>query len=230
MARANRDWSTTEVRIWTPEDMYVRPDRFRGVDPPQLYWGRFTPEFVAFVRTETNWVREDNTFTPFPKESQKPVGLGEEKCPRCKDTGTRWVTCIGTVTGLRMQIPDRFPCPCRFWRRFWATWRKVPERFADVDLRTMQPVERINITIERQAEILELMRSRPDDSYFLYGPVGTGKTHFLTALYRQALLESLNHQWHNFPVGVACTNVWRISTLRMLQENTDWNSRDRKDP
>ena len=27
-----------------------------------------------------------------------------------------------------------------------------------------------------------------------------------------------------------CPNVWRIPALQMLQENTDWNARDRKDP
>lgn len=103
------------MRTWTPEEMYLHPDRFRCEDAPKLYFGRFTPEFAAHVRTETEWVREGPVEGQLPEDLRKPIGLGEQRCPRCQDTGIRWVICIGKATGLRMQVPDRFPCVCHGW-------------------------------------------------------------------------------------------------------------------
>ena len=118
------------MRTWTPEEMYLYPDRFRSEDAPKLYFGRFTPEFAAYARTETEWVREGPGEGQLPEELRKPIGLGEQRCPRCQGSGIRWVICIGKVTGLRMQVPDRFPCVCQFWRRFWSIWKNVPGRFS----------------------------------------------------------------------------------------------------
>ena len=213
------------MKTWTPEEMYMCPDKFGDEVPPKKLPGRFTPEFRDFVATETKWVIENPHALHFPQEHRKPVGTGEMKCPLCQGTFDYWVVKNGQTTGLRMQVAVL--CQCKQWKKFWMVWKTVPERFADADLTTMQPSAQIGLSIERQNQIQEFVRAHPRDSYFLYGRAGTRKTHLATALYRAALYDSAEEQFRR---GISCANVWRISTLQMLQESTDWNSRDKQDP
>jgi len=68
---------------WTPEEMFVHPDKFRDEVPPKRYHCRFTPEFSAFVQTEEKWNPVAGKPTDYPTEFRKSVGVGEMVCPMC---------------------------------------------------------------------------------------------------------------------------------------------------
>ena len=210
---------------WTAATMFLHPERGFTTDPFELVRGRLTPEFLAWVNTGEEWVLDSSTKIKYPMALSEPVGTGELECPFCKGTTEYGVPHVGVTSGMRM-IRYR-DCPCMLWTRFWKAWKEVPERFAKANLKTMVPMATMSISLERQREIRDELRDKPNDSYYLYGPVGTGKTYFATALYRIALMNALKEQ---FEKELRCTSVWRISALQLLKENTDWNQRDLKDP
>jgi DNA replication protein DnaC len=205
--------------------MFLEPRRNFATDPFRKEMSRFTPEFRAEIERESVWIPQNPEPAKFTKEEAKSIGLGLTQCPHCSGTGNQDEEVRGKDTGLWMIRQRR--CECKRAAHFWGIWKNVPERFQEADLRTLEPKARMGITRERQAEIIALMRDNWSDSFFLYGAVGTGKTHFMTALYRKVVHESVKEQFLN---KTQETNVWRISTLKLLQENTEWNARDLHDP
>lgn len=92
----------------------------------------------------------------------------EKKCPKCgaiieftKD-GYRYVAF----------------CPCQL-SRFKVL--VLGERFADVRLEDIKP------KTSRQAEIKQILLKKPMDSYFFWGELSSGKSHFLAGLYNYAV-------------------------------------------
>ena len=214
--------------IWTRERIFLHPDRDFDDDPVRYVPVRFTNEFRAELNREEKWENVPPglrlSFTP---EEQKAIGLRERPCHFCNDSVSRSfdVIRVGKVTGLRIAFPT--PCKCITYKRFWEHWRQVDTRFQDADLDTLTPRALMAISVESQAAIIKLLKGAPDESFFLCGPAGTGKTHFATALYRRVLLNSMINQFHSDTIT---DHVWRRSTVTLLNEHMAWNSRDQHNP
>jgi hypothetical protein len=219
--------TTTEVlvtpsRTWTREDIYLHPER--GFDlPPDNFRGRFTEEFKVELARETKWVAEE-TMPALDRAHREPVGRRLMRCPVCDDEGYVWLLHRGETTGVPMYRTEK--CLCEYFHTFWVWWARVPERFRQVHLNHVAPIPNAKIGIDRQAKIIEALRAKPNDSYYLFGPPGTGKTHLSFALYRWAAHRNAEAKFFDRQVP---THVWRIGANALLQECVDWEMRDRND-
>lgn len=204
--------------VWTRAMVYKNPSLSFLSLPPGNTTARFTPEFLTELNRETRWSPVQDR-PRFPEELSEAVGTGAAPCPLCNDNGSFRLLHRGETTGLPMYRLVR--CGCRYPRLFWLAWKDVPDRFRDVRLSTLVPRG------ERQGSILADLRARPEDSYLLCGPPGTGKTHFATALYREAVSRNAVERFRNINAPVA---VWRMDATLMLQEHQDWDFREKADP
>jgi hypothetical protein len=95
----------------------------------------------------------------------------------------------GVDSGIDISFPHS--CSCGATKAFWREWTRFEarsSRFAKVNFKYLEPnAEQSSLPLDRQAEIIALLKAQPTDSYFLFGPPNTGKTHFMTALHRLAL-------------------------------------------
>ena len=88
----------------------------------------------------------------------------EKKCPEC-----------GAVTFFTKDGYNYYAfCPCEL-KRYKVL--ALGERFADVRLEDIKP------KTSRQAEIKQILLKKPMDSYFFWGELSSGKSHFLAGLY-----------------------------------------------
>ena len=100
------------------------------------------------------------------------------------------------------------------------------KRFRDVRLSTLSPSPESWLPVARQQEIIDLLRKSPSDSYLFQGDAGTGKSHYLTALHRQAVATSVQRRW---AAGIHERSVWRATTAELLDEHEAWARRGEDD-
>lgn len=143
------------------------------------------------------------------------------KCPQCNGSGS--VTMPDPI-GIRRGLLVTTTCPvCSAYvenlTAFTQTYFEVvPRAYRHFTLRTLQPYPESPVPTERQAEIIAALKANPDKSYAFFGPAGTGKTVWATALYSKMLYRQYtrpNPRWNWFPVR-------RISTKAMLDQHSHW--------
>ncbi|HVO78839.1 MAG TPA: hypothetical protein VMT39_02365 [Candidatus Bathyarchaeia archaeon] len=137
-------------------------------------------------------------------------------CPACKGSGkvedndlpiTRMVTCCD--------------CGVKRWTRVAAEQRllNIPSEYRGFTLDTLGPSPLSKLPPDRQARVIDHLKSHRADGYAFFGPPAIGKTVWTTALYSQALWDLLRagepQRWKHFP-------VWRISAKRLLDEHTEY--------
>lgn len=156
-------------------------------------------------------------------EELRAVGRGEKVCPHCAGTGKIHLLHRGAKTGVRVYLES--PCPCLVHRCFWQLWGNaaiVPERFRDVRLDTLTPSMESACPMSRQSALITRLREEPTSSYLLWGPPGSGKTHFSFALFRVAASRWAENasQMHHAPQA-----VWRIRAASLIDEQIAWDTR-----
>lgn len=113
----------------------------------------------------------------------------------CQCGGTGWV---------RHQDGDRTAvrqCDCLKRRIRNRRLQDLPERFRDSTFENYKPID------DTDRAALELLRSEPNRSFYMYGDYGRGKTHLAAAQYK-AIVESGQ--------AVAWRSMWDL--IRELQE------------
>jgi DNA replication protein DnaC len=111
-------------------------------------------------------------------EFHDAVMFGDEPCPHCD--GSQMLR-VGNHSSQ---------CPCQElkWKRKTIE-RILPLRYHRSNLYTLQPSTASKLPLERQQQLIDLLRKREnrDKGYFLYGVPGTSKTTFAAALVRNAI-------------------------------------------
>jgi hypothetical protein len=145
-------------------------------------------------------------------------------CPSCKGSGTVMMPApIGIRRGTLVSescpsCAERVGALIAFTRPYFET---VPPAYRRFTLRTLQLYPPSAVPLEKQAEIITVLKVNPDKGYAFFGPAGTGKTVWATALYSEMLYRQYmrpHPRWNWFPVR-------RISTKAMLDQHSHWLKR-----
>lgn len=121
---------------------------------------------------------------PLPQDVARDLRIGKKDCPLCLGAGNVRHEHVGADTGFCIRLS--VPCVCRPHQLFHRSCSAMlPERFENADLETIMPQPRdiVNLDAALQAEIIQAVKSAPDDNYFLTGPSGTGKSYLAAAIF-----------------------------------------------
>lgn len=94
-------------------------------------------------------------------------------------------------------------------------FQAVPLRYQSCMWSQLQPSPKSIVPLERQAELMRQFRSDPDMSVAMFGPPGTSKTTWLTAMYAQLL-------WRSTAFKPQLHPVHRHTVKAMLDQFTEW--------
>jgi hypothetical protein len=197
------------TKKWTRETIYSSPTAYSPAEPspddikqnPSL----FTADFLQAIKSD-RFVGETQALTPADEEL---VGTGQKLCPLCQGSKIRHHRGIGQTSGI--VLSRRVPCLCDPTSRFWGIWSRVPARWKDIRLESLEPLD----DSKRQRRLVDDVKSDSASSYLLVGASGQGKTHFAYALYRQALQE-----WANDPHSANGCSVWWADVSSLLNAHS----------
>lgn len=141
----------------------------------------------------------------------------------CKECGGRSETITSSTYSK---------CKCKLNEAFsYLLGKNVPPAYHWVRLAALEPSSKSRLPEAKQKEIYDLIKTSPDNSYALFGPVGTSKTVCSIALYRHALAKELKKVWDattylkGFEYRIYRSNeipVWRITAKQVLREFHDF--------
>lgn len=103
-------------------------------------------------------------------------------------------------TGFELTTNGAKPCECRLRRVVESRLAKIPPRFSGVRLADIQPRK-------GQEDIVRFAQANPQNSFFLAGKFGSGKSMLMWALYREAIER-------NQPKIVTCTLAELLNEYR----------------
>ena len=129
------------------------------------------------------------------------IGLVSTTCPNCDEF----------VGGL-----------IAFTKAYFET---VPPAYRHITLRTLEPTPQSPVPLERQADIIAVLKANPDKIYAFFGKPGASKTVWATALYAEILYRQYmrpHPRWKWFP-------VIHLSLKKMLDQHAEYAIR-RNDP
>jgi hypothetical protein len=214
-----KEWTPAEVygpnrRVASPEHPIglCWPPRIRPKNPRnELAGSGYTPEFFAAHEEETEW-----TLTYEPPELT-PAQIfditSRARCPICAE-GKNFRRYKGMQTGI--VVDQIVECDCDRHGRTRNLWmRLAPARYRHIRLDTLQPNATSKLPLEKQKEFISVFQKHREDSYFLQGDAGTGKTHFGMALLFDAV-----ERWSlaaSDPL-LYDQSVWRINTRELLDD------------
>jgi hypothetical protein len=197
--------------------------------PMRLRW--------ALEQRETEWVPIPKTEWPAVPARPDPR-LDRILCPRCELEGTWQPPKDRGVTTGAIRRHNRTACICVLRERFWNIFtNNVGSRYQERSLAELKPSEKSRLSIESQQKFYDQLRTKPDDSYAFFGPVGTSKTAMVCALYRHQLSTYLANIWKEHCDRDSCidirtrfvrrTNaselpVWRIEAKKLLLQHHDF--------
>jgi hypothetical protein len=100
----------------------------------------------------------------------------------------------------------------------WGDREIVPHRFRNAFFRNLASDPQNKMTKTMQDEIITELRAHPDDSMLIYGPAGTGKTHFSLALLEKAVAAWAKQNFYKLPGASAERSIFRVSTKTWVDE------------
>lgn len=218
-------WSETEYTRWGGRGWLPRVRFTGGILTHVTDLTRYSPALIDKLTSETGWVAK-TTPAPLTEDQRVGIGKGEIPCPRHAE-GTTYIPIIytGTDTGISVYSLNR--CLCHFLQNFFRKWEKVPELYRDVSYDKLAPMDSddVLLSLERQKEIIDTVKSAPGDNYLFYGDSRTGKTHISYALHRLALV---NWAKDSMTRDVLYAPVLRSQVTTLLDQHTAATNYDRK--
>jgi hypothetical protein len=198
----------------------LTPEQWRNL-PNRVQW--------AVQEHETQW--EPVTEDDWPKVTAA-VARNESLCPRCNGNGEWHPPKERGLTTGAFRCGNTSRCLCVPKQVFWRhLTNNVPPRYQKLALQNLKPSETSRLSIERQQQLYDTLRSKPNDSYAFFGPVGTSKTTVTTSLYRHQLARYIENAWkasHHvsaFKYSMAQASripLWRIDAKTLLLQHHDF--------
>ena len=137
------------------------------------------------------------------------------RCPACRGLGKHDVVYRGTKTNFYWRGTKR--CVCRdWWHMRRMVERKLPRKLRWADLDVLRPSPASNLSIERQAEGIALLKDHRTESFFFLGAPGTSKSTFAAALFRSAL-------WWDCCHGRG-GHLWRVDGNKMFEAEHEYST------
>jgi hypothetical protein len=165
----------------------------------------------------TRWQLGEDGYAWFVERAE----LNLPKCPLCKGSGS---VMVPDPIGLRRGVLVSARCPnCSlFVERLIALTRTyfqtVPPAYRHCVLRKLEPSTESIVPIERQAEIIAMLKKEPERGYAFFAPPKAGKTVWSVALYAEMLF-----RYHIHDNGSLRFPVRRTTIKYMLDQHSDYN-------
>ncbi len=236
--------------VWTAEMIYapvelasdrcpMPPQATRGLpaalreDEDSSLW-EYTEQYLTAIEHETKWCWVENpevwTERNFEEDIVKAFLLWPHKnCPICQGTLRVSLPIVGLITGV--PCSQRIWCPCVRIKSIESQLRDsrlISPKHAHASLETLRPDRRSLLDEQRQQDYIDLLRARPKANYFFFGDSGTGKTHFVTALVRDAIVRTA--EWCERKREPYHQAVFRAPVVELLdqmhaQTTRDWENK-----
>jgi DNA replication protein DnaC len=134
--------------------------------------------------------------------------------------------------GKEVTEPIMTPVGCPDCRRYASRMEyfsqkfflAVPPRYQGCIFSQLEPSPKSRVPLQRQQEIMDDLRAQSDQSVAFFGPPGTSKTTWMTAMYAQMC-------WWESGQSLATTGslVYRYTTKALLEQFTQWQTRTGKE-
>ncbi|WP_109486015.1 ATP-binding protein [Occallatibacter savannae] len=137
------------------------------------------------------WRVIDNPLWAYPKgirswtpSQHDAIMFGDQPCPIC--AGKQVVEYTRQLEGSDRTMKEQTACLCQLVIRRKTKFLKrlLPERYLRSSLWSIKPSEKSQMSLERQEKTIKYVCENKNSSFFFYGPPGTSKTTFATALMR----------------------------------------------
>jgi hypothetical protein len=151
------------------------------------------------------------------------VGLMQKTCPICDGTEHYGLLHTGKITGIEAVFD--WNCSCRYYRSYWRIWGDkniVPPHFETACLSDLKPSSLNKMTIKAQQEIITLVKAFPQDSYFIHGPAGTGKTYLSMCLLENAVANRAMGLFEKRKGATPERTIFRVSTKTWVDDMYNW--------
>jgi ATPase family associated with various cellular activities (AAA) len=181
-------------------------------------------ERKALIETETQWEHDVLlTFSQLDAGVRKAVTELKMSCPVCKNQRMNAIF-RGKSTGAIRH--ESYFCSCGRAQLLHKLIMKIPIHDRGVVLSKLGASTKSLLPLDKQAVILKQLRANPKTSYIFFGPSGSSKTTFSTALFRNRLVNWVNAQdVPSFFGSLVNERVWaskcpvvRISAKTILED------------
>jgi len=185
---------------------------------------------------QPEWKTVDNPLWAYPNgiRSWKPaqhdaIMFGDEPCPICSGKQVVEYTQRLEGTDRIMKVPTACLCQLVIRRKLKLLKGLLPERYLRSSLWSIKPSEKSKMSMERQEKTIQYIKANKNSSFFFYGPPGTSKTTFTTALMRFHLEQNwkpglILDEWGG--VYEFKNSFWLhyINWDRLIQEHLDYQN------
>jgi hypothetical protein len=154
------------------------------------------------------------------------IAIQKAKCSVCRGTGLEDYDILHSGRIIKLacsrcrDFEDRLD---RFCRGFFNAKYVMPRYWHAVYLDKLEPSPDSVLPLERQANLLSLVRDNPDDGYAIFGAPKTGKSTVTVGLYAKVLyhelMTSTDIPGYRLPIR-------RLSSKTMLDQQQAWATRN----
>jgi hypothetical protein len=169
------------------------------------------------LEQETEWVPAHSS-TPgvLKDEYGRAVANDEMVCPLCNGSGYVSREFVGKNTNYHLFSGVK--CACVFSKLYFTACEPMLDaHYRNVRLETLMPRESPVVSIQRQQEIIDVVKGGPFDSWLFIGPARAGKTHLAASLFREAGRRWAYNIWQGN--ADAFRGVWITRTNELLDHH-----------
>ncbi len=177
-------------------------------------------------KQETEWIPGQlvKPIEQWDEPTRMAVARRKMDCPICRNETTYRVEERGTTTGVTRTVEQR--CRCGTLQLVsYIGEACIPPHDRHIKLGTLEPSNKSQLSLEKQAAVIAELRANPDRSYAFFGSAGTSKTTFCAALCHRAIVRWANAYapaslFDPSILGLAKRRcpIWRVSAKTLLED------------